>query len=136
MQLKASFWGLSFHYAALGEIPHCHAEHAGDVKHPCAGWVALQTYFAALLMGAGGDGERILQSLGTFTGRRKESAAPRTVVMGGGVPSATAWLHSRFLAGTTATQGLGPQQPWGSSELVCHNPQTPGGFSKLHGDCY
>lgn len=50
-------------------------------------------------------------------------------------PSATAWLHSRFLAGTTAAQGLGPQQLWGSKELVCHNPQTPCGFSKLHGDC-
>lgn len=29
---------------------------------------------------------------------------------GAGVTSATAWLHSRFLAGTTATQGMGPQQ--------------------------
>ena len=64
-------------------------------------------------MAAGGDGESGLQCLGTFTGRRKKSAATRTVVMGGGVPSARAWL-----TGTTATQGLGPQQLRGSSELV------------------
>lgn len=73
MQLKASFQGLAFHCAALGEITHCHAEHAEDVKHPCADWVALT--LAAVLMGAGGDGERGLQYLGMFSGRRKECAA-------------------------------------------------------------
>lgn len=39
----------------------CRAEHAEDLKHPCADWVALQTDFAAVFMGAGGDGERGVQ---------------------------------------------------------------------------
>lgn len=53
-------------------------------------------------MAAGGDGESSLQCLGTFTGRRKKSAATRTAETGGGVPSAC-WDHSNLGAGTTAT---------------------------------
>lgn len=72
-------------------------------------------------MAAGGDGESGLQCLDTFTGRRKKTAVTRTVVKGGRVSSARAWL-----AGTTATQRLGPQQLRDSSELVCARaPESP-----------
>lgn len=63
-------------------------------------------------------GREVLSTLARLQAGGRNLLLP---VMGGGVP--IAWLQSRFLAGTTATQALGPQQLLGLQQDCV--PQLP-----------